>query len=248
MNLHSSRVVNISDLRLIAERRVPRAVFDYIDGGADGELTLRDNCAAFEEIYFRPRQAVAFSECNMRVQVVGEEISLPFLLAPVGYCRMMNPGGEVAAARAAGGAGTGYILSTFSGYKLEDVRAATQALAWYQLNLVGGREAAQGAIERARKAGFSALVITVDTNTAGMRERDPRNGISEFLTGNLFARIQFLGEIIKHPGWLKDFLHDGGMPKLENIIIPGKGNLPLRDVGVSLAQSAVTWEDMKWIR
>jgi isopentenyl diphosphate isomerase/L-lactate dehydrogenase-like FMN-dependent dehydrogenase len=248
MNLSSSRVVNIADLRRIAERRVPRAVFDYIDGGADGEITLRDNCAAFQQISFRPRQAVAFTHCDMRVQVLGQQIALPFMLAPVGYSRMMNPVGEVGAARAAGRVGTGYILSTISGHKLENVRAATQAPAWYQLYLVGGREAAQGAIERACKAGFTALVITVDTAVAGMRERDPRNGMKELLAGNLFARIPFLPEILAHPGWLADFLRDGGMPKLENIIIPGQGPMPLIDVGTSLAQSAVTWADMKWIR
>src|SRR5712692_2990286 len=168
--LKTSRVVNIADLRQIAQRRVPRAVFDYLDGGADGEVTLRENCRAFEAITFRPRHAVAVGECDLRTRVLGTEISFPAMLAPVGYSRMMHPGGEVAAARAAGEAGTGYVLSTISGHKMESVRAACSGPAWFQLYLVGGREVAETAIARARQAGFSALVITIDTPVAGFRE------------------------------------------------------------------------------
>lgn len=246
--LKPSQVVNIADLRRLAEQRVPKAVFDYLDGGAEGEITLRENCRAFEEITFRPHQAVAVSECDLRTTVLGTEISFPAMLAPVGYSRLMHPGGEVAAARAAGEAGIGYILSTISGHKLEDVKAATPGPAWYQLYLVGGREAAEGAIERARKAGFAALVITVDTPVAGMRERDPRNGMTELLTGSIFAKLPFLPQLFAHPGWLASFLLDGGVPKLENVIIPGQGGMPMVDVGTALRRSVVTWEDIRWIR
>jgi L-lactate dehydrogenase (cytochrome) len=248
MKLSSSRVVNISDLRRIAERRVPRVVFDYLDGGAEGEVTLRENCRAFEAINFRPRQAIAFKEIGLRTRVLGSEIAFPMMLAPVGYSRLMHPGGEVVAARAAGEAGTGYILSTISGHRLENVKAATSGPAWYQLYLVGGRGAAEGAIERARKAGFSALVITVDTVVAGMRERDPRNGMKELLAGNIFEKLRFAPQILSRPGWLRGFLLDGGVPDLENIVVPGKGPMPLIDVTASLAQSAVTWADLRWIR
>jgi L-lactate dehydrogenase (cytochrome) len=247
-NLSSSRVVNIADLRHIAQRRIPRVVFDYLDGGADGEITLRENCRAFENITFRPRQAVKMAQCELRTSVLGSEISFPAMLAPVGYSRMMHPGGEVAAARAAGEAGTGYILSTISGHKLENVKAATPGFAWYQLYLVGGREAAEGAIERARKVGFSALVVTVDTAVGGMRERDYRNGLSELLSSNLFAKIPFLPQVLFRPSWLISFLLDGGLPKLENIVIPGKGPMPLVDVSSSLSRSAVSWDDLRWIR
>jgi len=248
MDLSSSRVVNISDLRSIAERRVPRVVFDYLDGGADGEVTLRENCRAFEDIIFRPRQAVAFPKIDLRARVLRNELSLPFMLAPVGYSRLMHPGGEVVAARAAGAAGTVYILSTISGHKLENVKAATSGPAWYQLYLVGGREAAEGAIERARNAGFSALVITVDTAVAGMRERDPRNGMKELLSGSLFSKIPFVPQILSRPAWLASFLIDGGVPDLENIVVPGQGPMPLIDVTASLGKSAVTWADLGWIR
>jgi L-lactate dehydrogenase (cytochrome) len=246
--LSPSRVVNIADLRRIAERRVPRVVFDYLDGGADGEITLRENCRAFETINFRPRQAIRLAQCDLGTSVLGHEISFPAMCAPVGYSRMMHPGGEVVAARAAGEAGTGYILSTISGHRMENVKAATPGFAWYQLYLVGGREAAEGAIERARNAGFSALVITVDTAVAGLRERDPRNGMTELLSGSIFAKLPFLPHIFSRPGWLISFLLDGGLPKLENIVIPGQGPMPLVDVGYSLSRSAVSWDDLRWIR
>ena len=246
--LRSSKVVNVEDLRRLAQQRIPRAVFDYLDGGAEAEQTLGENCRAFREVTFRPRGAVAVGECNLRTTVLGCEISIPLMLAPVGYSRLMHPEGEVGAARAAGEAGTGYILSTISGHRLEDVKAASQGPCWYQLCLLGGREAAEGALERARRAGFSALVITVDTAVAGMRERDPRNGIGELLGSSLFARMPFLPDLLVHPGWLISFLLDGGMPKLENVMIPGKGPLALLDVSKALAESTVTWADLRWIR
>ena len=244
----SSQVVNIEDLRRLARQRLPRAVFDYLDGGADREITLRENCSAFDEIYLRPSSAVGFEHVDLGVRILGRQLSLPFLLAPVGYSRLMHPEGELAAARAACDSGTAYILSTISGHKLEDVKAATSGPAWYQLYLLGGRAAAEAAIERAHHAGYSALVITVDTAVAGLRERDLRNGMKELLGSSLFAKIPFLPEIVAHPRWLAAFLTDGGVPKLHNIVIPGKGPMELLDVATALARAAVTWEDLHWIR
>lgn len=240
--------MNIEDLRCLAQQRLPRSVFDYLDGGAESEDTLRENLRAFDDIYFRPRTAVAFPDCNLRVRVLGHELTFPAILAPVGYSRLMHPSGEVGAARAAGQCGTVYILSTISGHKLENVKAASTGPVWYQLYLVGGRQAAEAAIERVRRAGYSGLVITVDTAVAGMRERDPRNGMKELLGTSLFAKIPFLPEILAHPRWLAAFLADGGVPKLENIVIPGQGPMDLIDVSSALARAAVTWEDLGWIR
>jgi isopentenyl diphosphate isomerase/L-lactate dehydrogenase-like FMN-dependent dehydrogenase len=246
--VNTSRVVNIEDLRRMAKRRLPKAVFDYLDGGAEGEVTLAENCRAFRDVLFRPRSAVAIGECSLKTHALGHELELPAILAPVGYSRLMHPDGEVAAAHSAGEAGTGYILSTISGHKLEDVKAGTKGPCWYQLYLLGGREAAEGSIDRARRAGFSALVITVDTPVAGLRERDPRNGMKELLGSSLFAKIPFLPNILAHPGWLTSFLLDGGVPKLENVVTPGKGPMALLDVGAALASATVTWEDLRWIR
>jgi len=247
-SLSSSKTVNIEDLRQMAQRRVPKSVFDYLDGGAESEFTLSENCRAFRDVTFRPRGAVAVSDCKLSTTVVGHELAVPFILAPVGYSRLMHPEGEIAAARAAGDAGTGYILSTISGHKLEDVKSGSRGPCWYQLYLLGGRGAAEGALERAKRAGFSALVITVDTPVAGMRERDPRNGMKELLGGSPFAKIPFLPDILAHPGWLVSFLLDGGVPKLQNVVIPGRGPMELVDVGAALSESTVTWADLKWIR
>ena len=246
--LRSSAVVNVEDLRRMAQKRLPRSVFDYLDGGAEAEITLAENCRAFRDVTFRPRGAVAVGDCDLKTRVLGQELSFPAMLAPVGYSRLMHPGGEVAAARAAGEAGTGYILSTISGHRLENVKAASQGPVWYQLYLLGGRAAAEGALDRARRAGFSALVITVDTPVSGMRERDPRNGMKQLMGGSLFSKIPYVPNILAHPRWLISFLLDGGVPKLENIVIPGKGPMDLLDVGTALSESTVTWADLKWIR
>src|SRR5579871_4466077 len=109
-----SRVVNISDLRHLAERRVPAAVFGYIDGGAEGEVTLRENIRAFEEVVFRPHNAVFTPKPDLQTTVLGSELAFPAMLAPCGFTRLFHPQGEVAVARAAGEAGLGYMLSTFS--------------------------------------------------------------------------------------------------------------------------------------
>jgi isopentenyl diphosphate isomerase/L-lactate dehydrogenase-like FMN-dependent dehydrogenase len=243
-----SRVINIADLRDIARRRLPPVVFDYLDGGADGEITLRENCRAFEDITFRPRNAVSLAQCDLRTRFLDFNLSFPAILAPIGYSRMMHPGGEVAAASAAGAAGIAYILSTISGHKLEDVRESSTGPVWYQLYLVGGRPVAELTLERARKCGFSALVVTIDTAVAGMRERDPRNGMRELLGSSIVAKLPFLHPFLAHPRWLAAFLLDGGLPLLENIVLPGKGPMPLVDVGAALARSVVTWEDLRWLR
>src|SRR5271163_2041491 len=125
------RVVNIADLRRLARRRLPKVVFDYLDGGAEDEITLRENRRAFEAVTFRQRQCVAVPQCDLRTTVLGTELSLPAILAPVGYSSLLHRKGEPAAARAAGAAGIGYTLSTISGYKLEDVKAASSGPVWY---------------------------------------------------------------------------------------------------------------------
>jgi isopentenyl diphosphate isomerase/L-lactate dehydrogenase-like FMN-dependent dehydrogenase len=242
-----SNAVNIADLRLMAKRRLPKAIFDYVDGGAEDEVTLRENRRAFEEVTFRPRHSVPVPEVNLRATVLGHDLSLPVLLAPVGYCRMFHPEGEVAAARAAGKAGTAYILSTASGHPLEDVKAGTPGPTLFQLYLTGGREAATDAIVRARAAGFTTLVITIDTYVIGMRERDHHNHTAVLLGDNPFAKIPYIPNILAHPGWLIDFLMDGGVHRMPNIVIPGEGPMRLREVG-SLIRTSFTWDDLKWIR
>jgi L-lactate dehydrogenase (cytochrome) len=242
------RVVNIADLRRLAKRRLPRVVFDYIDGGAEGEVTLRANVRAYRRVAFRPRGGVAVSGSDLSTSVLGTRLALPFLLAPVGSSRVFFPKGECAAARAAGDAGTAYILSTLSGCRLEDVKAATSGPAWYQLYLVGGREVAEAGIARAVAAGFSALVVTIDTPVAGLRERDVRNGMIDLAGGRTWSRLTAAGQLLARPSWLAAFLRDGGLMSFPNVVLPGGGAMAYGEVAAMLARSAVTWGDLQWIR
>jgi isopentenyl diphosphate isomerase/L-lactate dehydrogenase-like FMN-dependent dehydrogenase len=244
----SPHVVSIHDFRPLAQHRLPKPVFDYLDGGADGEVTLRENCRVFDDVTFRPRQAVPVANCDLRTRVLGFDLSFPALLAPVGYSRLMHPDGEAGAARAAGAAGTAYVLSTISGHRLEDVKAASSGPVCFQLYLMGGRAASEAVIERARVAGCAALFITIDTPVAGLRERDYRNGMRELVGGSLWAKIPFLPQILARPEWLAGFLLDGGMARLPNVVLPGQGPMELVDVSAALARAAVTWSDLKWIR
>lgn len=244
----SPHVVSVHDFRPLAQRRLPKPVFDYLDGGAEGEVTLRENCRVFDEVTFRPRNAVAVTNCDLRTRVLGFEVSFPALLAPVGYSRLMHPDGEAGAARAAGAAGTAYILSTISGHRLEDVKAASPGPVCFQLYLMGGRAASEAVIERARVAGCAALFVTIDTPVAGLRERDLRNGMKELMSGSLWAKSPFLPQILARPGWLVSYLFDGCPASLPNVVVPGQGAMKLVDVSAALARAAVTWSDLKWIR
>jgi isopentenyl diphosphate isomerase/L-lactate dehydrogenase-like FMN-dependent dehydrogenase len=247
-SINPSHVVNIADLRRIAKRRLPRALFDYIDGGAEAEVTLRENCRAFETVLFRPRCAVATPACDLSTTVLGTKLALPLILAPVGSSRMFYPRGEAVAAQAAGDAGTAYVLSTLSGTRLEEVKAASRGPVWYQLYLVGGRDIALGTIERARAAGFAALVVTIDTPVSGLRERDVRNGVKELLTRNPWTMLPFVSQFIARPRWLFGCVRDGGLMTFPNVVLADRGPMPYADVGAALEQSVVTWQDLRWIR
>jgi L-lactate dehydrogenase (cytochrome) len=239
--------VNVEDLRRAAKRRLPRSVFDYIDGGADGEVTLRENVRAFEDIAFRPRCAVETPAPDLTTTVLGIPISLPVILAPVGSSRMFWPRGEEVAAAVAGSAGTIYCLSTLSGCRLEDVKKSTPGPAWYQLYLCGGRDVASATLQRARDVGYSALILTIDTAVAGLRERDLRNGAKELLTRRPGPMLPYVGQFLARPRWLAQFFRDGGLMSFPNVML-ADGPMPYADVGLALEQSTVTWKDLAWIR
>ncbi|HJQ36425.1 MAG TPA: alpha-hydroxy acid oxidase [Thermoanaerobaculia bacterium] len=240
-------LINIADLRLAAKKRLPRVVFDYIDGGAETERTMRENSRVFDDVVLRPRSAVATQHCDLRTTVLGQTIDIPFIFAPVGSSRMFYPRGEEVAARVAGEAGTIYTLSTLAGCTVGDVKAATRGPVWYQLYLIGGRDVAHGGIERAKSAGCSALVVTIDTPVVGLRERDVRNGSRELISGAPFTMLPYLGQMLARPRWLVDYLRDGGLMKFPNVVLKD-GPMPYLDVGAALAQSMVSWADFTWIR
>ena len=177
------RIVNIEDLRLAARRSLPRVVFDYIDGGADGEITLRENMRAFETVTFRPRCAVRTPECDLRRPWSASRsrcrsCSRPSAAAGCSTRAARRSPRRRPARRHA------YILSTFSGCRLEDVKAASTGPCLLQLYLVGDRDVSRSMMRRAQDAGYSALVVTIDTAVAGMRERDFRNGSRELVAAS----------------------------------------------------------------
>jgi len=245
----SARVqaINVADLRALAKRRLPRVIFDYMDGGADEEVTLRENEKAFAAVRFRPRGAVACEAPDLHATVLGVPIDLPFGLAPVGSSRLFYPRGECAAAEAAGKAGTIYTLSTLGGCPLEDVKGASTGRVWYQLYLMGGRDVTRAAIERARLAGYSALVVTVDTAVAGLRERDVRNGAKDLVSRRPLQMLRHLPQLMARPRWLADFLRDGGLMQFPNVVVNG-APMAYADVEAALQGSTVVWNDLAWIR
>src|SRR6185369_4240416 len=243
----SPHVVSIGDFRPLARLRLPRPVFDYLDGGADAEWTLRENCRVFDDVTFRPRSAVAVPSCDLRTTVLGTPLALPVILAPVGSSRLFWPRGEAVAARVAGATDTIYVLSTLSGTRLEEVQSASTGPCWYQVYLIGGHDVARAAIARARVAGVAALVVTIVTAVAGMRERDVRNGAAALAGGRLRPMLPYLPQLLARPRWLLDVLRDGGLMRFPNVELAG-GPMAYADVGAALAASVVCWSDLAWIR
>jgi isopentenyl diphosphate isomerase/L-lactate dehydrogenase-like FMN-dependent dehydrogenase len=138
-------------------------------------------------------------------------------------------------------------LSTLSGCLVSEVKAGTRGPMWYQVYLVGGREIATAGIERAKKCGCSALVVTIDTAVAGLRERDFRNGTKELLTRSVGGMLPYIHQFVTKPGWLAGFLGDGGLMTFPNVVLPD-GPMLYADVGKALETSTVSWADLKWIR
>jgi L-lactate dehydrogenase (cytochrome) len=244
----SPRAVNIEDLRRLAKARLPAAVFDYLDGGAEDEITLRENIRAFSDYIFRPRYAVHVPEPDISTTLMGETMAMPALVSPIGYSKLMHPDGELGSAKAAGRAGIGYAMSTISGYSIETIAQAAKGPLFLQVYLLAGREAGEAMLERARKAGYKGLFLTIDTPVAGMRERDFRNGMKALMGSNPFAMLPYLPNILAHPHWLTGYTFNSKMKTLPNVITPDGKQFALTDVAKALETSVVTWNDLRWIR
>jgi L-lactate dehydrogenase (cytochrome) len=198
-----ARAMTIADLRRIARRRSPRAVFDYTDGGAEQEISMRRSRAALDRVEFGPRVLQDVSTVDTTADIFGYRSSLPLVLAPTGFTRMMHHEGELAVARAAQAAGITYTLSTMGTRAIEEVaQAAPRADLWFQLYLWRDREASRNLMERARAAGYTALVVTVDTPVAGSRLRDVYNGMT--IPPTLTPKTFLDGAI--RPHWWFNFL------------------------------------------
>ena len=244
----SPRAVHIGDLRRLARARLPDVVFDYLDGGAEDEITLRENSRIFGDYIFRPRHAVHVPAPDLSVTIMGQTMALPAMLAPIGYSKLIHAEGELGAVRAAGRAGIGYAMSTISGYSLEDIAAAASAPHFLQVYLLGGRAPGEATIQRAAAAGYKGLFLTIDTPVAGMRERDFRNGMKELMGDALLPKLKYIPGFLAHPRWLARYLLSSKMKTLPNVILPDGRHFALTDVAKALETSVVTWSDLKWIR
>ncbi|PXY23387.1 alpha-hydroxy-acid oxidizing enzyme [Prauserella coralliicola] len=192
------RAATIADLRVLARRRVPRSVFDYVDGAAEAEISLQRARTAYEEIEFRPRVLRDVAEVDTTRSILGQRAALPLVLAPTGFTRMMHHHGETAVAAAAARAAVPYTLSTMGTRSIEHVAAAVpECRRWFQLYLWRDRAAGEDLVARALQAGYDTLVLTVDTPVAGARLRDVRNGLT--IPPSLSVRT--LADMSRHPNW-----------------------------------------------
>ena len=242
--------VNVDDARRLARRRLPRMIFDYVDGGARSELTKDANRAAFEEVTFRPRMAVHVAAPVTETTVLGVPASMPLLLSPCGALRAVHPDGDCGVARAAGRAGTIFTLSSASGFSIEEVRDAATGPLWFQLYFLGGRAGAEVLIDRAMRANYRALLVTVDTQVVGVRERDVRNGMTQGPNVNARNIVHFAPQVARRPRWLVNFVRDGMAIELANATELGPGGTVMRpdQAAAALVAEPPTWADMAWIR
>ena len=235
--------------RAAARRRLPRVAFDYVDGGAETERTMRANCVTFETVGFRPRMGSTIGLPDLSTTVLGTPVSLPLLLSPVGFARMLHREGDVAGARAADAAGTLFTLSSMSGHSMDDVAAATTRPPWFQLYFLGGRPGAERLAERAGAAGFSTLAVTLDTQIPGKRERDVRNGFQGAARMSSRNVVRFGPQFARHPRWLVDFARDGFRMEIVNARHVGGdgGPMAVDEALAAMAAYPPTWDDFAWL-
>ena len=226
------RCHNVAQVRRLALPRLPLPVREFLEGGAEDEVTLRRNSAAFDDLAFNPRALVDVTEIDLSTRVLGQDISMPVIIAPTGATGTFHPDAEIAVARAAAEAGTLYGLSTNSTRTIEEVGAATTGPKMFQLYVFNDRGLSREMIERSRAAGFDALCLTVDVPVMGNRERDVRTGISA--AGRL--GLGSILSVLAHPRWLVNNMRRRGA--VPGNFARGAPGLPGRLRGVLTAEKA----------
>ncbi len=241
------KTANVADLRAIARRRLPRGCFGYIDGGAEDELSLRRNVSAFRRAEFRPRVLRDVADVDPSTSLLGRSLPLPLVIAPIGFTRVASPGGELDVARAAARRGVPFTLSTLATRSIEEVAACSDGPKWLQVYVWRDRRLLKDLLARAERAGYEAIVITVDTAVLGRRERDVRSGFT--LPPQLSPRTLLDGAL--HPGWTWGFVR---AEPITFANVAGSG-APAGDQAVKLADyinaqfdPALSWRDLDWFR
>jgi L-lactate dehydrogenase (cytochrome) len=254
LTLASDRPLNLApasvmDYRELARRRLPRQLFDYIDGGAYEELSMRANRDELERLLLRQRVLRDVANIDLGTRVLGESLSMPIVLGPIGLAGMFARRAEVQAARAAEQAGVRFCESTVSICSVEEVSRATKVPPWFQLYVIRDRSYAESLMERARSAGCPVLLLTVDLPVVGARYRDTRNGLAVALSP--VKKLSLLWDLLGHPRWFWDVPIKGRPLTFGNLeaAVPGaRTPNKFREWVDSQWDASVTWEDIAWIR
>jgi isopentenyl diphosphate isomerase/L-lactate dehydrogenase-like FMN-dependent dehydrogenase len=243
-------ITSVEHARQLAHRRVPAPVESYVEGGAGNEVTMEANVAAVRSVQFAPRMGVSTGAVpEVRTTVLGHEVSMPLLMSPVGFTRMMHSEGDVAGAAAAGAAGTVFSLSSMSGHRMGEVAAAAAGPVWFQLYFLGGREGAEDLVALARSHACAAVVVTMDTQIPGDRRRESRYGLSPPLRLDRSTVIKMAPFVLRRPWWLLDQALGGFQLDLAFAHTDGPDGTP-RTVSDALLQWLArppVWSDLAWI-
>ncbi len=244
--MHLGAAVNIEDLRRLAKRRLPRAIFDFFDGGAEDEVTLRDNRAAFERVRLLPKVLVNVKEVDTSISLFGQPSKLPLAIAPTGGISAGRYGAELILARAAKAWGVPFTMATPSAFTIEQVAAEVGGRLWFQLYCVRDLDFRKKLVDRARNAGYEAILVTVDLPVSGKRERDPRNGFHTPYSPNW----RNSKDVVFKPAWALDMLRNGlpGMANLEGYPFTAPSGTDIVTAVGREMDSGLDWEQIKRLR
>ena len=243
------KAANVDDLRKLAKRRLPVGVFDYIDGGAEDEITLRRNVEAYKEVSFKPRVLRDMANIDTSTSLFGRRLAFPLVLAPTGFTRIAHSQGELAVVRAATRAGVPFTLSTMATRSIEECASVAESdtRLWFQIYTWRDRSVVENLVKRAEAAGFEAVCLTVDTAVLGRRERDVRRGFTlppEVGPGTIIDGL-------KNPSWTWDFLKADPIrfANVEGITaIDGSTAVDLAEHMKSQFDPGLSWNDVEWLR
>lgn len=237
---------SVDDVRRCAKKRLPKMIYDFVYGGACDEVTLSANRSDFSDILFRPKLLTDVSNRNQRTRVVGQELAFPVMVSPAGLLRLAHTDGELAIARAAGNTGVVFVVSTAASWSMEEIADAATGPLWFQLYLWRDRDIMRSLVDRAKQAQYQALVLTVDLQVVGKRERDLRNGLSIPPKITLGSAL----DAMLHPRWFMDLIK-GPPVAFRNFLGIAEGDGTLSHsafINRHLINPSANWQDLQWVR